>query len=681
MHEQVCHHTKAIKLADARPHTVLLYVMAVIGAFVVSPAKLAASEAGEVARVGDEAELVDIDLLSLEVPVVVTVSRYEQKITDVPYSVGVVTAEDIRQSGARTIADALRLIPGVNVADLSMSNQAVAPRVFHGLIANQALVLVDGRQIFDALFGGTVWGGWPFQLEDIDRIEVIRGPGSVTWGGSAITGVINVITKDPGDQLGFTMTVGGASRGMVKQHMGLARREDNVRYRVSMEYEGGDGFRDRNALLVKPDDDYKAGRISLHLIHERSSDETLTLSGGSSVVDGGFPRMLMGGLGTSCNPGVQASYLLASWTSKRSDDEQLELTTYVNDFYATPGVTIVDYRYQQIAAQLRHTFRPAQAHELSWGIDTRVDLLDTGGAKPPMLVRDRCSNAVVGIYVQDSWRWTPKWMMDLGARLEYESYAGFDTSARVAIARKFHEDAIVYGAVSRSFESMAVGFRHLRMPAMNGLLFVTSQEDMTTPTLVAYELGYRGRPARDLEASVVAYWHEYDDLTQRDASLGPPGLFHLRYETEADASTYGLELSATWQVHKRWELLGNYTFARLNWRSDWPVTNGDVLTPPEHKAMVGVRYDATDDLHLSAHLYLVDDVETPDTINPIGVRSIDGYARLDLRGMYEFCDDTASIAVGARNLLDSGHYEATTSFLTVTEVPRMYYAEFRLAIR
>ncbi|MFQ5495756.1 MAG: TonB-dependent receptor plug domain-containing protein, partial [Phycisphaerae bacterium] len=135
----------------------------------------------------------------MEVQVVVTASRREQKLGSVPYAMSVITADDIRRSGARSIPDALRLVPGVDVADLSFGNAAVSSRGFHGFIANLTLVLVDGRQIYDSVFGGTLWGAWPFQLEDIERIEVIRGPGGVTWGANAVNGVINIITKDPAD--------------------------------------------------------------------------------------------------------------------------------------------------------------------------------------------------------------------------------------------------------------------------------------------------------------------------------------------------------------------------------------------------------------------------------------------------------------------------------------------------
>ncbi len=115
----------------------------------------------------DEGGIEDIDLLDLEIPMVVTASRRQESVNTLPYAVSIITAEDIRRFGARSVPDALRLVPGMDVAELSYGTTAVSPRGMHGFVSRQALILVDGRQIYDSWFGGTIWGSWPFQLEDI----------------------------------------------------------------------------------------------------------------------------------------------------------------------------------------------------------------------------------------------------------------------------------------------------------------------------------------------------------------------------------------------------------------------------------------------------------------------------------------------------------------------------------
>ncbi len=627
---------------------------------------------------GDEAE--DIGLLELEIPIVVTAARREQKITTVSHAMSVITAEDIRLSGARSVPDALRLVPGMDVADLAYGVAAVSPRGHNSLLSRGHLVLVDGRQVFDSLFGGTLWGSWPFQLEDIERIEVIRGPGGVTWGANAADGVINIITKDPADQLGLTLTAGGGSRGHYKTHIGYAFTDGDLRMRVSGEYEASDGFRKGGSILRNLDDEYKGGRMSLHAIYDWGPKDTLTVSAGSGLVDGGYPPPPLAGIGVRRNSGSQASYLFGKWSHEVTDDNRWELTGYVNDFQISPGIRAIDYRYQQLALQFGHTFAPADKHTLSWGIDSRADLLDTSNSDPFMLTESFVSTAIVGLYLQDQWRFAPKWTLDLGARIDYEFYGGFQPSARAALSYALTDDSAIYCAVSRAFQMPPAAQRHLNIPLLNGLARVRADRDMRAMTMVAYEFGYRGRLFDRIDTTFNFYWHEHDRFTPLIPGLGPPGLMTFTTDDRASASLYGVELDARYQVNKQFMLLGNYTVQWLDWQSSRPLHETDAFSPPKHKAMLGARYSPTDDLHLSSHLYYVDFLKAPNPANPFVPRRIDPYLRLDLRAEYELWNDQASIAVGVRNLLDTNHFEGTTMFLNDAEVPRMVFAEFRLTL-
>ena len=627
----------------------------------------------------DFSELTMEELLAIEV--VVTPSRREQSMQSVPYAVSVVTAADIRAAGARSIPDALRLVPGVDVADLAFGHSAVSPRGFHGFLGRQILVLVDGRQIFDSHFGGNLWGTWPFQLEDVERIEVIRGPGGVTWGANAVNGVINVITKDPLDQLGVTLSLGGGSRGTQKEHLGYAFQEGKLRLRMSAEYQGSDGFRKGSSLLGRFDDDFKAGRVGLHAIYDVGPDDTLTFSAGSMVLDGGVPRTPLGGLGMRRHPGAQASYLMANWSHGAAGDNQYELTAYVNDFHVSPGIAQIDYRYQQIALQFSHTLSPAEDQTLTWGVDTRVDLLDASNADPQMLSRGFVSTGIVGVYAQKEWRFAPKWTLDLGARIDYEFYGGFQPSARLSLAYQLTKDSLVFGSISRAFQMPPVGLRFVDLPLLNGLARIVGSRGVDAETLIAYELGYRGKFFHLIDVSADAFWNEFDEITTISPRLGPPGLIAMDFNNRAQASMYGVELEAKYPVTGKLKLLANYTFQRLDWRASVPFHDKDSISPPKHKAMLGARYSPTDDLHLSSHLYYVGSVEAPNSDFPFVARNIDSYLRLDLRAEYEFRDHHASLSVGVRNLLDRGHLEGGTLFLNTGETPRMVFAEYRLQLR
>jgi len=624
-------------------------------------------------------ELADLGLLDLEVPVVVTAARREQRITNVPHAISVITAEDIRRSGARSVPDALRLAPGVDVADLTYGVSAVSPRGFHGFLSRQVLVLVDGRQIFDSLFGGTLWGSWPFQLEDIQRIEVIRGPAGVTWGANAVNGVINIITKEPKDQAGVTIRSGGGSRGTWGQHVGYAFADEKLQFRLSGEYESSEGFRRGGSPLLGLDNYYHGGRMGAHATFRLSPADTLLLSAGSAVVDGGFSRAPLSGV-RGRRPGSEANFVLGRWTHVVEEGNEYSITGYVNDFFASPGARQLDYRYQQLALQFSHTFRPAAEHTVTWGLDTRVDLMDASNADPFMLRQTNVESGIVGLYAEDDWRFAERWSLSLGGRIDYDTYGGFQPSGRVALSHHLDENQSLYAAVARAFQMPPAALRFADVPMLEGLARVRSNEDIEAQVLMAYETGYRARLFERLDLGVNLFWNEHYDVTTLSPRIGPPALIRMDEDNRASATIYGAELDAKYAATDALTLLGNYTYQQLGWDSRARIHEKDIMSPPRHKAMVGVRYSATRDLHLSSHVYYVDDVQAPNPVNPFVPRNVDAYIRLDLLAEYEFWDDRACVSVGVRNLLDPHHYEGGTLFLNDAEAPRMIYAELRLAI-
>ncbi|MBU0638159.1 MAG: TonB-dependent receptor [Planctomycetes bacterium] len=645
------------------------------------PPTTAESTASQPAPSAEDAVLEELDdatdLLEMKVPVVVSATRSAQPISALPYAISVITAEDIRRSGARTIGDALRLAPGVDVADLTANNFAASPRGFHGFTSRGVQVLVDGRQLFDSLFGGCIWGAWPFQLEDIERIEVVRGPGGATWGANALNGVINIVTKDPKDQLGVTMTGGGGSRGANKEHLGYAFADDKLRLRISGEHEGSDGFTRGGSWLRSLDDGYGVGRMGLHAIYEPRPADTYTFSAGSSILKDGYPPTPMV-LSAERQAGAQANYALGRWTHRVDAGNSYEITAYLNDFWSSAGAQAIDYRYQQYALQYGHTLKVNEQHTLTWGVDTRLDYFDATGADPFMLTRGVVTSGIAGLYLKDQWRLAPRWTLHAGGRVDYDSYGGFQPSGRVALSYELSEHQLLYGAVSRAFQMAPGAMRFLDLPLANGLARVTVDRDVGPMTLLAYELGYRGRHFDRLDLSGNFFWHTCSAVTTLTPYLGPPGLMHMNLENHGTDTLFGVEAEARYRVTDTLTLLGNYTYQEHGWRSAVPYHYTDMPTSPAHKFMVGARYDPLANLHLSSHLYFVDAVRAPDPAFPFVARDIGEYFRLDLQAEYEFWDKRASLAVGVRNLLDGHHPESATLFLNSAEVPRMIYAELRI---
>jgi iron complex outermembrane recepter protein len=620
------------------------------------------------------------DLLEMKVPTVVTASRREQPITNVPYAISVITQQDIRSAGARSIPDALRLIPGMDVADLTADNWAASARGVHGLLSNQMLVLVDGRQIFDSVFGGTIWGSWPFQIEDIDRIEVLRGPAGVTWGANAMNGVINIITKDPADQKGLTFRAGGGSRGTQREYLGYGVVDGKLRVRISGEYDASDGFVRGGGWLRSLDDGFNLGRMGMYGVYDAGPRDTLVFSGGSAVQDGGLPPTPTVGLFGGRHQESQANFAMAKWTHQVEKDDTVQITGFLNDFHAAPGSKFFDYRYQQYALQLGHTFRPHEAHTVTWGIDTRGDLVDSSGSDPYMLRQLRVLTGIFGVYIQDEWRLAPRWTLSLGGRLDYETEGHLEPSGRLSLANQITPNTALYGAVSRAYHSIAGTARFLRAPLLDGLAGFSGDPNLAPQHSITYELGARGHYFGKLDVNANLFWQNIDDVYTFQPRLGPPGLMHFELENNTRAGIYGAELDAKYALSKSLSLLGNYTYEQLAWSGGAGIWQKDAMSPPHHKFMLGARYDPIADLHLSSHLYFVDSVEAPNPSFPFVSRDIDRYFRLDLRAEYEFWNKQASLSVGVRNLLDDHHPEGTTLFLNNAEVPRMIYAELRIRI-
>jgi len=373
---------------------------------------------------------------------------------------------------------------------------------------------------------------------------------------------------------------------------------------------------------------------------------------------------------------------MGTWEHRIAAHNVLQLRGYVNDSQHSPGLPQIDYRYQQFGFQLSHTFEPETGHTRTWGFDSRVDLLDTSHSDPFLLTKSFVSTGIVGLYLQDDWRLGSRWTLSLGERIDYEFYGGFQPSFRTSLAYELSEDAMVYGAVSRAFHSPTAAGRFLHFPLLNGLASVTSNRDFDPTTLIAYELGYRGRLFHKLDTSLNYFWHDYDEVTTLSPQIGPPGLLQNRFDNQSgNVSLYGVEWEARYQASDKLTLLGNYTYQQLNWDVNKPFTDRDYITPPKHKAMVGARYTINDDLRLGGNLFYVDAVKSPNPANPFVARRVDPYVRVDLNAEYEFWDDRASVTVGVKNLLDPNHYEGSSLFLNDAQVPRTVFVEFRVHIK
>jgi iron complex outermembrane recepter protein len=636
---------------------------------------------------GSEDVVEDIDLLEMKVDTVVTGMRRNQDVKDMPYSVSVITAEDLRQAGISNVPDAFRLVCGVDVASVLYGWETVAPRGFYGSRVDQNLVLIDGRHMYEPVVGGTPWSSWPLQIEDIERIEVIRGSGGVTWGSSATNGVINVVTKDPADQLGVTTRARGGSRGYNEEYVGGAVTDGKLRMRVSGGYEGSDGFLEGpgflNKLWGRQDNEYKGGSFALKGVYDQSARDSITFGAGSHAMDGLYsisPFMRM----AKSNPNSQANYAQVGWHHDIAKDNSFQLNGYFHDFFQDTGMETIKYRFQQFGLDFSNTFKPADNHTLTWGIDSRADYTDAAASEPQFLSKQFVGNGVIGTYVQDEWKFAPKWVLELGGRIDYDFYGGFQPSARTSLGYKPTEQSMIYGAVSRAYLMPPAAGRFADFTMMNKTNHMHAISGMGATTAMEYEIGYRNKFLDNkIETNCAVYWHEYYDAIGTETIYHlPPKMIDMPVTNIGSYSIYGFESEAKYKITKKLSMIGNYTFQEPDWRSPVRFTSAmDLNTPPKHKFMIGPRYDLTDKIHLSGQLFYVSKVKAPNPTFPIFQKHIDEYFRLDLRAEYEFIKNRAWFAVGVQNLLDPAHFEGTSSMESEAQVPRMVYLEVKMTFK
>ncbi len=256
------------------------------------------------------------------------------------------------------------------------------------------------------------------------------------------------------------------------------------------------------------------------------------------------------------------------------------------------------------------------------------------------------------------------------------------------LSTQLTDSTALYGAVSRAFHTLCGATRFIEAPLLDGLGGLSTDPDIRPTTLLAYELGARGRYFGKLDLNANLFWNEYDDVYTFQPRFGPPGLVKFELMNNAQAAIYGAELEAKVALTKSLSLLGSYAYQQLAWDSVGGIWQKDAMSPPQHQFMVGARYNPAADLHLplaglhlSSHLYYVDGVQAPNPEFPFVARDIAPYYRLDLLAEYEFWKKQASVAVGVKNLLDDHHPEGATLFLNSAEVPRMVWAELRIRIK
>lgn len=642
--------------------------------------------------------LLELSLDELATIKVTSVSKAPELLFEAPAAISVLTADDIRRSGAHSIPDALRLVPGVNVAQQDAHTFAISARGSSDAFANKLLVLMDGRSVYSPLFSGVLWDAQDTVLEDIDRIEVIRGPGATLWGANAVNGVINVITKNAKDTLGFLGT-GGA--GSEEQGFGSVRYGvkvgDNAWVRIFGKYDN----RDNSSALGGGDglDDWRTQRGGFRFDWEPTKDDSVTLQG--DIYDGtegqvftvplpSPPPQLPPGIPISLIPpellaalqvpvigqvdrdtDISGGNVLGRWSHAFSEHSSAEIRAYYDRTNRDTSVFTEERDTFDVEFQHRFSFTAGIPQEVTWGLGYRRTDDRTTNSLSISLDPPDATDELWNGFVQDKLTLAPSLHLTLGTKIEHNDYTGWEWQPSARLVWMPVPAQTLWASVSRAvrtparFETGAI----VNLPGqVPGVGTIRGNPGFRSEELLAYELGWRVQLHHAVNVDLALFYNDYAELrTARfDITTLQANLIN-GYEGEA----YGGELSAQWQATGRWRLIGGYSYLDENLRpntNDPAVQrNDDSGSSPHNQWFLRSMLDLPGRVTLDLTGRYVDSLPS---------RKVDAYFTMDARLGWSV-NDQVEVAVVGRNLLDDRHQEFAPSALATqrTEVERSVFGQ------
>lgn len=646
----------------------------------------------------------DLTELSLEALMdikVTSVSRKPQKLANAAAAAFVISQEDIRRSGATSIPELLRMVPGLQVARIDANKWAVSIRGFNGRFANKLLVLMDGRSVYTPLFSGVYWEHQATPLEDIERIEVIRGPGAALWGANAVNGVINIISKQAAETRGGLVSAGGGSseQGFGTIRYGFKLNPDSD-MRVYGNYTNRSPGQDNSGN--NSHDAWQTGSAGFRLDSNLTAKDRLTLQGDyySGSYDETYtlyqlpnptdPRYSWTQNAASRTDGMN---LLSRWQRTLSGTDSISVQFYY-DHYRRDMLMLGETR-NTADLEFQHRFELGTRQDVVWGLGYRYthDHLTNS----PFIVfqeQDKGTNLFSG-FVHDEISLVPdKLSLILGARLEHNDYSNFEIQPNARLLWTPTPQHSFWASVSRAVRTPSRGdqdiqyrFRAMPYAPLDLRLEIDGNKNFKSETVIAYELGYRTEITPNFSIDSAIFLNQYDSLRVLrtgavytepvggiPANLVQPSIL----TNNMHGHTYGAEISATWKALDWWRLQASYSYLcsimYLDNGSDDQLSQinraNAAAGSPRHQGSLRSGLDLGKQIELDLWLRAVDRVNSIDTV------SIPGYLTMDARLAWK-PNKKLELSLVGQNLFRNHHPEYIPEFIntTASEVPRSVYGK------
>src|SRR5579862_8595838 len=625
---------------------------------------------------------------------VTTVAREESTAGESPAAVFVITQEMIHRSGATTIAELLRMVPGMDVARVNGHTWDISARGFNNSIAGKMLVQIDGRTLYTPVYSIVYWDTVDYPLEDIERIEVIRGPGGSVWGANAVNGIINIITKSAKDTQGGLASVGG---GTSPQSFGEFRfggkLSDNLYYRA---YGKWSDFPDEFNALASSHDRWYEGRLGMRIDWTPNTEDSFTLQGDwfDSVADQETfvaqpaPPFSMPYFHPEITDGAN---VLGRWKRSLGKDSNLEVQAYWDRFDQDLGreARFVINTYD---LDFHHEFPLGSRQKIVYGAGYRLtefsfrsSIGDNGFALNGS--PDSRNSQLFSAFIQDQITIIPeRFSLTVGSKFEHNDFTGFEAQPTGRILWTPTKRQTVWFSVSRAVRTPGFIEDSVQIttppasPAAPVFPQLVGNTGLASEKVVAYELGYRAAVTDKLSLDIASFYNVYDDLTvfvpgKISTLQGLPVL--PRYPANRmTGDTYGVEVSTTWQAEPWWQLYGSYSYLKME------MTGQTGGLGAVGRSLVTEQVVATENGSPQNMVYIRSSWDLPAhfQFDLIGryvdwlllTPNVPGYITLDARLAWKPCKNIELSVVG-QNLLDNHHPEVSAA--SPVEIERSVFAK------
>jgi iron complex outermembrane receptor protein len=634
-------------------------------------------------------QLMDIEVTS--------VSKEPEKLLDAASAIQVITSDDIETAGVSSIPEALRLADNLEVAQENSHDWAISARGFDANLADKLLVLIDGRAVYSPLYGGVEWNVQDYLMADVDRIEVISGPGGTLWGANAVNGVINITTKSAKDTQGLYME---EDAGNELQNLTAVRYGGilgpNVYFRVYAEFEdrGSEVFGDG----TKASDSFQMSRGGFRVDSNATAQTTLTLQG-----DFYSGTEYEGALGDA---GLQGGNLLGRWSHTLSNDSDMSIQVYYDRTHLSqpfaastpappyytgfPAAPLTD-DLDTYDIEFQHNLRLGASNKFVWGLGYRFthefdEDISVVRFLPPSL-----SQSLYSGFVQDEWTLRSDLVLTAGTKLEHNDYTGLEVEPNIRLSWNLPEKQMLWAAVSRAVRTpsrydhdlaVVTGLVNAPYPYMFPNEYLAGSDDFKSETLVAYEVGYRAELGSNVSVSVSAFYNDYDDL--RSTATTPTTATYIYpypvvFGNNLEGDTYGLELTANFQPTPWWRLKAGYDLLMedIHAKAGFVDATGALneTADPKNQASLSSSMDLPRAVQLYAALRWVGSltINNGPTAGPVA-GTVPSYFELNARVAWHATKNLVLSLVG-ENLLHDHHQEYGYPSPTTEEIERSVFAK------